>query len=144
MKFSDKFIKNQIERFRPLAEKSGLGFTRAAQDKFGRLIHFLCRKKVVVNEMDFDGVPGAIVVPRDESRSGIILYLHGGGFVTGGLDYAKGFAAMLSSECGMRVACCAYSLAPESPFPAAVNDSLTAYKYLLSHGYSADSILHRR
>lgn len=141
MKFSDKFIKNQIERFRPLAEKSSIPFTRSAQDKFGRLIHFIYRKSVVVNEVDFNGVPGAIVVPRDESRSGIILYLHGGGFVTGGLDYAKGFAAMLAGECGMRVACNAYRLAPENPYPAAIFDALSTYVYLLSHGYKSDSIL---
>ena len=70
-----------------------------------------------------------------------VLYLHGGGYTCGSLDYAKGFAATLASECGVRVFCAAYRLAPENPYPAAVEDALTAFDYLLKKGYAPRQIL---
>lgn len=57
------------------------------------------------------------------------------------LDYAKGFAATLADEEGVRVFCAAYRLAPEHPFPAALDDALEAYRYLISKGYGGDHIM---
>ena len=70
-----------------------------------------------------------------------MLYLHGGGYTCGNLDYAKGFAATLADECGVRVFCAAYRLAPEDPFPAALDDAVVSYQYLLSKGYGPNQIL---
>ncbi len=69
------------------------------------------------------------------------MYLHGGGYTCGNLDYAKGFAATLADECGVRVFCAAYRLAPEDRFPAALDDAVVSYQYLLSKGYPASQIL---
>ncbi len=141
MKFSDKFVRSQLELTKPIAGASSLDTARAVQDKLGRILRFVNRHQIVVKDESFGGVPGAMIIPRDELRSGIILYLHGGGYVAGTLDYAKGFASLLSAECGMRVACLEYRLAPEHPYPSAIDDVLTAYKYLLDTGYTSDSIL---
>ena len=70
-----------------------------------------------------------------------MLYLHGGGYTCGNLDYAKGFAATLADECGVRVFCAAYRLAPEDPFPAALDDAVVSYQYLLSKGYGPNQNL---
>ena len=48
---------------------------------------------------------------------------------------------MLASECGIRVLCLAYRLAPENPFPAALDDAVEAYRYLLSLGYLSSQIV---
>ncbi len=141
MKFSDKFIKGQLELVKPLAEKSNIGTSRGTQNAIGRIMHFVNREDVVVTDESFYGIKGAIIVPRDEVRTGIILYIHGGGYVSGGLDYAKGFASMLSAECGMRSACMEYRLAPENPFPSALEDALLTYKYLTQNGYEAENII---
>ena len=66
--------------------------------------------------------------------------MHGGGYTCGDLEYATGFGSTLAVQCGCRVFCAAYRLAPESPFPAAVDDAFEAYSYLLSKGYSAAHI----
>ncbi len=141
MKFSDKFVRSQLELTKPIAGATGIDTARAVQDKLGRILRFVNRHQIVVKEESFGGVSGAMIIPRDELRSGIILYLHGGGYVAGRLEYAKGFASLLSAECGMRVACLEYRLAPEAPYPAAIDDALSAYRYLLDIGYGAESIL---
>ena len=99
------------------------------------------RRDVIVRDHDFGPFQGAWIIPKDERRQGVILYLHGGGYTCGNLDYAKGFAATLSDECGVRVFCAAYRLAPEERFPAALDDAVVAYQYLLSKGYPARQIL---
>ena len=78
---------------------------------------------------------------RTSGGRGVILYLHGGGYTCGSLEYAKGFAATLADECGVRVFCAAYRLAPEHRYPAALDDALEAYRYLLKKGYPARQIL---
>ena len=99
------------------------------------------RRDVIVRDHDFGPFQGAWIMPKDERRQGVVLYLHGGGYTCGNLDYAKGFAATLSDECGVRVFCAAYRLAPEERFPAALDDAVVAYQYLQSKGYPARQIL---
>ena len=115
--------------------------TRKGQDKLGELMSALHKREVLIRDHDFERFQGAWVMPKDERRSGVVLYLHGGGYTCGSLDYAKGFAATLASECGVRVFCAAYRLAPENPYPAAVEDALTAFDYLLKKGYAPHQIL---
>lgn len=77
--------------------------TRKGQDKLGELMSALHKREVIFRDHDFEQFKGAWVMPKDERRSGVVLYLHGGGYTCGSLDYAKGFAATLASECGVRV-----------------------------------------
>ena len=141
MKFSDKFIRTQLEWTKPLTQSATLETARSLQNKAGRILAFMTRRDAVLSNEDFSGVKGSFAIPRDEVRSGIILYIHGGGYVSGGIEYARGFASVLASECGMRVATFEYRLAPENPYPAQLEDALTVYKYLLSSGYSPETIL---
>ncbi len=141
MKFSDKFIRTQLEWAKPLTQSATLETARSMQNKAGRILSFMTRREAVLSSEDFVGIAGAIAVPRDEVRSGIILYIHGGGYVSGGIEYARGFASMLAAECGMRVATFEYRLAPENPYPAQLEDALTVYKKLISMGYSPETIL---
>src|SRR3954447_1223460 len=70
-------------------------------------------------------MPGA-----DESRA--ILYFHGGGYTTGSLNTHRRFVALLSERTGARVLNVDYRLGPEHPFPAAVDDALDVYRWLIS------------
>ena len=92
---TDKIIRSQLELTKPMVDGTALERARGLQDKIGKLMHFTRRKDVVVQDNYLEGVRGALVIPRDELRSGIILYLHGGGYCCGTLEYAKGFAAVL-------------------------------------------------
>ena len=141
MELSAKLVRSQLDFFKPFVAGCSLEVTRKGQDKLGELMSALHKREVLIRDHDFERFQGAWVMPKDERRSGVVLYLHGGGYTCGSLDYAKGFAATLASECGVRVFCAAYRLAPENPYPAAVEDALTAFDYLLKKGYAPHQIL---
>ncbi len=141
MELSAKLVRAQLHFFKPFVANCSLETTRKGQDKLGELMSVLHKREVYMKDHDFGAFQGAWVMPKDERRSGVILYLHGGGYTCGNLEYAKGFAATLASQCGVRVFCAAYRLAPENPYPAAVDDALEAYRYLLKKGYAPQQIL---
>ena len=141
MKIRDKLVRSQLELAKPIVRGVGIDTSRSFVEKVGKFLQFVTRHSVVLSNEDFDGTPGAFAVPRDEIRSGIILYIHGGGYVSGGIEYAKGYASVLSEECGMRVAAFAYKLAPEAVFPHQLDECVKVYRHLLNIGYTPDRIL---
>lgn len=141
LKITSKLLRAQLELMRPYVQSSPLEFSRNMQDKLGKLMFTVKRRSIVVQDRPFENFNAAIIMPRDEIRTGVILYLHGGGYTCGTLDYAKGFASVLSSACGMRVMTVAYRLAPEHPFPAALDDALVSYRFLLDSGYKPCQIV---
>ena len=70
-----------------------------------------------------------------------VLYLHGGGYTIGSIATHRSLAAFIARESGAAVYLVDYRLAPEHPLPAGLDDSVAAYRDLLSgHGYSADQV----
>ena len=141
MALSAKTVRTQLARLQPLVQSRSLETIRKGQDKIGELMEARCRRQTIAKEHSFGLFSGAWVLPRDERRQGVILYLHGGGYTCGGLEYAKGFGSMLAVRCGVRVFCAAYRLAPENRYPGALEDAMTAYQYLLGKGYTPEQIL---
>lgn len=140
MKPSAKFVRTQLSLLKPLLANISLKTLRMGQDKMGELAEAMHRGQVLVKNHPFENFTGAWIIPKDHRREGVILYLHGGGYTCGGLDYATGFGSILATQSGARVFCAAYRLAPEHPFPAALEDTLTAYRYLLDKGYAPNRI----
>ena len=140
MPISAKTARSQLHMLRPLLRSCSLETIRRGQNKLGELMEFRCRAQVLVKEHPFDNFTGAWVLPRDERRTGVILYLHGGGYTCGDLEYSKGFGSTLAVQCGCRVFCAAYRLAPEHRYPAALEDVLESYRYLLAKGYGPEHI----
>ena len=136
-----KLVHSQLNFFKPLVANCSLETIRRGQDKLGELMEAIHRKDVITRDHAFANFEGAWIIPKDERRQGVILYLHGGGYTCGDLDYAKGFGATLADEEGVRVFAAAYRLAPESPYPAAVEDALEAYNYLRQKGYKPEHIM---
>ena len=140
MPLSPKTIRNQLAIVRPLLEGCSLEMLRKGQNMIGDLMGMKERSHVIAKPHQFEGFEAAWVVPRDERRQGVILYLHGGGYACGDLDYAQGVGSLLASYTGTRVFCPAYRLAPEHRFPAALEDAMESYRYLLAKGYPAEHI----
>lgn len=87
------------------------------------------------------GVAALLVEPLAGGRAGTILYFHGGSFSLGSPTTALGLTANLVARTGIRALSLDYSLAPEHPFPAAINDGVAAYRALLDSGVAASSIV---
>jgi Esterase/lipase len=78
-------------------------------------------------------------VPADEP--GVVLYMHGGAFMTGSCETHRDLAARISQSSRKRVLVFEYRLAPEHCFPAANEDCLAAYRWLLQEGVIPDHIV---
>ena len=88
-----------------------------------------------------DGVPCEWIIQRDSLPDRVILYLHGGGFVLGLTPLHLQMGTYLAQKTGMRILMVDYRLAPEHPFPAALDDCTTTYCWLLKQGFSARNIV---
>jgi acetyl esterase/lipase len=83
--------------------------------------------------------PGAARPPSQEA--GVVLHFHGGGYVIGSVHGAREFLARLAGATGLPVLSVDYRLAPEHPFPAAVEDALAAHRWLVASGQRPDRIV---
>lgn len=85
-----------------------------------------------VTETALGGVPALdIAVPQADGDAGVLLYLHGGGYAIGSARTGVPLAAALADRARLRAWSLDYRLAPEHPFPAAVDDALAAYRALI-------------
>lgn len=112
---------------------------RAAQELLGRL----ASPMIGLSWEPFDllGMKAAWVRPdwgHDPNR--IILYCHGGGYTSGNLGYSRPLASKLAHASGWETLCFEYRLAPENPYPAAVEDAVRVWDYLMYQGYGARDI----
>lgn len=80
-----------------------------------------------------DGVPAEWVCGTKSDPSRRLLYLHGGGYISGSAAGYREFTATLSNVTGCIVLAANYRVGPEDPFPAAVQDGMTAYTWMREH-----------
>jgi acetyl esterase/lipase len=94
-----------------------------------------------VESVDVTGVCAAWISPPDADAERVLLYLHGGGYILGSLKSRRDLVARLSSAARVRSLLIDYRLAPEHVFPAAIDDALTAYCWLLAKGTKPEHIV---
>ncbi len=91
---------------------------------------------------DLDGIPAAWTRPdRGYDRRHAILYCHGGGYTSGALNYSRILSSKLSHVTGYGVLSFQYRLAPEDPYPAAIDDGMRVWDYLMHQGYGARDVV---
>lgn len=86
-------------------------------------------------------VPCEWITGAEAESRGTLLYLHGGGYTIGSINTHRALVSRLSSATGLRGLAVDYRLAPEHPFPAAVDDATAAYRWLLGQGVSPDRVV---
>jgi monoterpene epsilon-lactone hydrolase len=86
------------------------------------------------------GVPAEWATVPESDPSKVVLYLHGGGYVIGSVATHRGLVSRIAAAGGTRVLSLDYRLAPETPFPGAVEDATAAYAALLEQGFSPENI----
>jgi epsilon-lactone hydrolase len=95
---------------------------------------------VTVHPVSANGVKAEWTETPEGDRARAILFLHGGGYVIGSLDSHRHLVAEAGRAARMRALAIDYRLAPEHPFPAAVDDALAAYRFLLAGGIQPGGI----
>ncbi|MEY9839657.1 alpha/beta hydrolase [Streptacidiphilus sp. EB103A] len=95
---------------------------------------------VSVTPGELGGVPVLTVETPGNDPSAVLLYFHGGAYAIGSAADGAGLAADVARRVGARAVCVEYRLAPEHPFPAAVDDAVAAYRALLDDGVPSSRI----
>lgn len=94
----------------------------------------------VCEPVDAGGVPAEWIEGPGIDRDRVLLYFHGGGYVIGSIATHRAMVAQIAAAAGVRALIIDYRLAPEHPFPAAVEDATAAYRFLLGEGYASECI----
>ncbi len=111
---------------------------RTDLDRLSEVIHLPAG--MTVAEQTVGGVPGLWLCPADGDERTVILYLHGGGYVAGSTHSHRGIAGHMVDAIGAPAFLAGYRLAPEHPFPAALEDALAVFDALTAET-PADRIL---
>jgi acetyl esterase/lipase len=96
--------------------------------------------QVCYEEADAGGIPSLWCLPIGAADDRVMLFLHGGGFVTNTASSHRKMAAHLAKAAGVRGLVIEYRRAPEHHFPAQLDDAVVAYKWLLDEGYASEHI----
>ncbi|GEP02922.1 alpha/beta hydrolase [Methylobacterium oxalidis] len=127
---------SEIDRVRALLASrprpTGLAERRERLDWLGSLSTL--PQDVRAEPAEAGGVPAEWTVTPGADPGRVLLFLHGGGYVSGSLASHRVMVAQAGREAGARTLALAYRLAPEHPFPAALEDALAAYSFLLASG----------
>lgn len=119
----------------------GVKFSEESKTANWKLLRMICdagyslmprEKGIRIQQLELGGVHGEMSIPKKITSENIIFYAHGGGFVSGSTKACRAYCSMLAKYSGCRVVTIDYALAPEKPYPYALNDCCAAYKALRS------------
>ncbi len=134
----DNLLKT-IKRMHSIIENQDVEKQRESQENLGDLLR---KRELNYENFEIDGVMAEWVsVNRSHMKKYVILYCHGGGYMTGSCRYARSITNKLASSTSMDVLSFDYRLAPEHPYPAALEDALKVWDYLMYLGYGARDII---
>ncbi|WHX98547.1 alpha/beta hydrolase [Neobacillus sp. DY30] len=121
-------------------EEKEVSESRQVIDSFARKFSKL-PQNCKVEQLEIEGIYGEWISNHQNEEGKVILYLHGGGYGYCSADTHRTLAARIMLEAGVKVLLPEYRLAPEHPFPAAIDDTLTVYRWLLKQGYDSSNII---
>ncbi len=129
-----------IRKVHGMIDNQDLEKHRHSQDQVGALLG--SSKERVIQSVKIGDMDGEWVsVNRVHMKKYVILYCHGGGYSTGSSLYARILTTKLAESTSMDVLCFDYRLAPENPYPAACEDAMKAWDYLMLLGYGARDVI---
>jgi monoterpene epsilon-lactone hydrolase len=133
-----EFVADLLRRGQDVTEPLPLAARRRAFDRFaGRRP---LPVGVAVESKWANGVGSEYIWSEESDASRAVLYLHGGGFTMGSLDSHREMAARVAKATQSAVLLLGYRLAPEHPYPAALNDVTAGFRFLLSEGFALNRI----
>lgn len=140
MKKKEQKLLNVVRRVHGLVENTDIDKQRQSQEQIGIIMGN--SKDIDYRELEIEGIHAEwISVNRPHMKKYIILYCHGGGYSTGSTRYARTITSKLATCTSMDVLAFDYRLAPEHPYPAAPEDALKVWNYLMLLGYGARDVI---
>ncbi len=124
-------LRSQIKLLSPLITGASLEQTRKRQDSLSGLGARAVRDTVMFKDLPMPRFDLSWAIPIGGRVRQAIVYLHGGAYTAGTLAYAKVFGGLLAQMTGRAVLCVGYRLAPEDPYPAALEDAVASYQLAL-------------
>lgn len=135
----NKAIMKTLKSIHGFKAKMNIEEQRLSQEALGLL--FSPVKGVIYETFEINGMSVEwIHKSKTNNSKHIILYFHGGAYITGNLGYARILGAKLACGTDIDVLAIDYRLAPENPYPAQLQDALKAWNYLLRKGYDGKNI----
>ena len=126
------------EMFAQRPKVTDIGERRRGMDGFAQM--FPTASDITVDKVSANGVPAEWTAAPGADTRRAVLYFHGGGYLFGSLDSHRHLASEIARDVGGRTLALHYRLAPESPFPAPVEDAVAGYRYLLAQGIKPSNI----
>lgn len=123
----------------PAIEELSLEESRSYFNERGQ--EFPLPEGVTIASADVGGMTAEWVRADNANNDAVILYLHGGGYVIGSPTSHRHLTSAISQACGVEVLALDYRLAPENPFPAAIEDAVAAYIWLLQQDVKCNRIV---
>jgi acetyl esterase/lipase len=137
----NKRLMQVIKHVHGIMENDDINTIRIHQDQLASISPKSKDKKFEHAKVDINGMYGEWTKFSEEDGGGdIIFYCHGGGYMTGSCLYAREITGKLAKYTESRVFCFNYRLAPEHPYPAALEDALHAWEYVTGLGYDSKHI----
>lgn len=135
--FIHRFFKQSTKNYK--ASENNIS---AARRRIGKLMIGAPKPEgVSFKKITCNGVTAEWNIPQKTTTEGVILYIHGGAYVTCSVGTHRALVARIAKACKTKCLSVDYSLAPENPFPKALNEVLTVYNYLLEQGYPSAKIV---
>lgn len=94
-----------------------------------------------LQSLDLDGLPVEKITPKGAPSDQVLLYLHGGGHIFGSIKSHRHYVSRLAVAANVTAFHIDYRLAPEHPYPAAIEDALKAYRHILGLGIAPDNLI---
>lgn len=138
MKPSSARLERVLERQGTPAPAALIARRRGAAELFGQLP---AADGIRAEILDAAGVAVRRFAAPQNAADMALLYFHGGGFRLGSAEAFSSYTSHLAAACRVEVISVDYRLAPENPYPAAFNDAITAYEWLLDRGTQASSVI---
>ena len=136
---SNEHLVRAIKKMHSFVESPNIKEIRQSQENVSGLF---INREVEYEDVLIDSIKAEWVsVLKGLKDDYIILYCHGGGYNTGSFRYARSVTNRLATYTDLKVLAFDYRLAPEYPYPCAVDDALTVWKYLIGLGYKANQII---
>ncbi len=115
---------------------------KSRKDLEGQVFLFKTPRNVEVEPVSIEGIPAEWLLPKGCHTDRVIIYLHGGSYHAGSLRTHRGLAARIGINSSSSVLSLDYRLAPENPFPAAIEDVVSVYRWLLEvKGFNSKKII---